>query len=173
MSLPRLFDLFWTPTEDEIVSANQGNSACKIKASGCALPNDVYINRTAWEDPTTWVHEFTHILQYSLGAELRGEAGLFYVEPTAIETAAIITNRGTQGYTGSNAFWIPEWGISYAIGDYLMASQNDTHVPTPVWTDLYTADHQVFRITDIIVRIEIKGYAKRQSIRKIPPADFL
>jgi len=99
-----------------------------------------------WEEPTTWIHEFTHILQFSLGANLHDEARLFYVEPTAIEAAAAITNR-TVGYSaGNNALWIPDWGVSLAALDYVIYHlRNETHIPTPIWSDLYAADHEVFK----------------------------
>jgi hypothetical protein len=142
--LPKLFDLFWTPTVDELVSVDQDISVC-VKASACTEPlNRVHLNDTVWADPTTWIHEFAHVLQFSLGAYLSDEAGLFYVEPTAIEAAAVVTNRSSNG--GNNALWISDWGVSLATLDYVIGRlRNETHITTPIWSDLYGVDHNVFR----------------------------
>jgi hypothetical protein len=144
--LPKLFDLFWTPTVGELVSVDQDISVC-VNASACAQVDHVHLNDTVWADPTTWIHEFAHVLQFSLGAYLSDEAGLFYVEPTAIEAAAVVTNK-SSGYStgGNNALWISDWGVSLATLDYVIGRlRNETHITTPIWSDLYGVDHNVFR----------------------------
>ena len=144
--LPKLFDLFWMPAVDETVAVYQGSSVCG-GYSACAEPNAVHVNETFWNDSTTWVHEFTHVLQFSLGRDLKGEAGLFYVEPTAIQAAAILTNRYEGSSSGdNNALWIPDWGVSLAALDYVRFHLwNDTHAATPTWVNLYAVDHEVFK----------------------------
>lgn len=144
--LPKLFDLFWMPTVDETVTVYQESSVCGVY-SACTGANAVHINEISWNDSTTWVHEFTHVLQFSLGRDLNGEAGLFYVEPTATEAAMILTNIYDGPSSGdNNALWIPDWGVSLAALDYVRFHLwNDTHMATPIWANLYAADHDVFK----------------------------
>jgi hypothetical protein len=142
--LPRLFDLFWTPTKDLTVTLHQDASACG-RSSACATGTDVRIDPKLWHDAGTWIHEFTHTLQFSGPAlALQGDASLFYVEATAFDTAAILT-PGSSPVAHDYALWISDWGVGEAASYYNYAASGETHVGGQIWIGLCRADNMVFR----------------------------
>jgi hypothetical protein len=142
--LPRLLDLFWTPTRDIAVTIHEEASQCGV-ALGCATGTDVWMDHKIWHDAATWIHEFTHTLQFSGPAiAVQGDVRLFYVEPTAFDTPEILIPDSVVA-AHDYALWISDWGVSEAASYYNYAATAETHVDGQIWIGLYRADNNVFR----------------------------
>jgi hypothetical protein len=151
MYLPKLLDIFWTPTYDLTVTVFK--SSCPGLEVSCASEFNVWMSNDKWSFDSdslwAWVHEFTHVLQHSgpAGAFVRDtNPELLYTEPTASAAATILVPYATSWWTDWS-FLLPQYGVSDAIYSYaLQKFKEDRHAPfLPAWTSLYDADPSVFR----------------------------
>lgn len=150
----QLFKLFWAPTYNLTVTVNQNAISCGGATSCATIHNEtlsLWISKSDWNKADVWVHEFTHILQFTGPTfALRDDPEFFYAEATAMATAGILTGTavGSKNDTtlnGDFSLWLPDWGMEEAIYDYNLVSQSETHIDGRIWLGLYQLDHNVFQ----------------------------
>ena len=150
--IPKLFELFWSPTDDVSVEIHKAPCLGATGEPSCESFTDVYINPDRWGNPRVWVHEFTHILQRTyreapgLAAPLssfQNEAYLLYTEPTAAAVTDILAPLDAT-YWRDLSFSMTDYGVAEAIYNYNNYRTGETHAQTSVWHALYRADHNVF-----------------------------
>jgi hypothetical protein len=146
--IPKLLDLFWSPTDDLTITIHKSRTNCGPDNIACEIFTDVYIGTDYWNYPWVWVHEFTHVLQYTFfdapGHAIRNEALLFYAEPTAIATETILEPPNLDWWP-DRSFLTSDYSVTEAIYNYNNYQSGNAHARTSLWVSLYQADHDIFK----------------------------
>jgi len=150
--LPEIAELFWEPTIDvSVIVSSYNRTAAPRDAIASAKPElddkgrVVGLNGAIWvaaknrtlEDTEMWVHEFTHIFQFTIHSRFP----VWYTEAVADAVTMILL----VGHPGSPYVDEETGKAAYLIERFMEQIEDGGYYLYPGWLELYAYDSQIFR----------------------------